>query len=124
MGISWSEFLEMTPAIVEAHKKGFRLQKDEQNAYAYIQGIYVRDALNSTVGNMFKKKGTKAIEYPSEPYALSGGETNTADNDFNDGEMTVAEKKEKTERLFMMLQLQMANFNLGKQVESENTRGE
>lgn len=119
MGISWSEFWDMTPAIIDAHKKAFKIKKEEQNAFAYIQGIYVRDALASTVGNMFKKKGAKAIEYPSQPYDLyakaeeQGGES--------DGGMSEAEKRKKTEALFGMLRLMQANFEISKQ--AENTRG-
>lgn len=116
MGITWSEFWEMTPAIIEAHKKGFRLKKEEDNAYAYIQGIYVRDALASTVGNMFRKKGSKAIEYPSEPYGMYKDEQI---EEVQDGEeiMTEDEKRRKTEALFMQLRLMQANFELSKQAK-------
>lgn len=110
----------MTPRIIEAHKTAFRLKKDEQNAFAYIQGIYVRDALASTVGNMFKKKGAKAIEYPSEPYNLHANVENESGE--SDGGMSLEEKKKKTEALFGMLRLMQANFEISKQ--AENTRGD
>ena len=114
MGISWSEFWEMTPANIDAHKQGFKLKKEEENAFAYIQGIYVRDALACTVGNMFKKKGAKAIEYPSEPYGMYKEQT---EEQVESGEMTEAEKRKKTEALFMQLRLMQANYELAKQTE-------
>jgi len=120
MGISWSEFWDMTPAMVNAHKKAFKIKKDEQNAFAYIQGIYFRDALASTVGNMFKKKGAKAIEYPSEPYDLYAKASE--DSGESDGGMSEAEKRKKTEALFGMLRLMQANFEISKQ--AGNTRGD
>ena len=46
----------------------------------WLSGIYVREALASTVGNMFSK-GSKH-EYPSEPMAI-----------------TVSEQKERMERM-------------------------
>ena len=120
MGISWEEFWNMTPRVIDAHKKAFKIKKDEQNTFAYIQGIYFRDALASTVGNMFKKKGAKAIEYPSEPYNLYAN-TNE-ENGNEDGGMSEAEKRKKTEALFGMLRLMQANFEISKQ--AENTRGD
>ena len=119
MGITWAEFWDMTPAIVEAYKQGFKIKKDEQNTFAYIQGIYFRDALASTVGNMFKKKGAKAIEYPSEPYELYA---HTDDNGNTDGGMSEEEKRKKTEALFGVLRLMQANFEISKQ--AEHTRGD
>ena len=121
MGISWSEFWNMTPRTINAYKKAFKLKKEEQNAFAYIQGIYFRDALASTVGNMFKKKGAKAIEYPSEPYNLYANQQ-TEESGEQDGGMSEAEKRKKTEALFGMLRLMQANFEIAKQ--AENTRGD
>ena len=120
MGISWEEFWDMTPRTIKAYKKAFKLKKEEQNAFAYIQGIYVRDALSSTVGNMFKKKGAKAIEYPSEPYDLYA----KADKDTGEtgGGMTEEEKRRKTEALFGMLKIMQVNFELSK--GTNNTRGD
>jgi hypothetical protein len=36
-----------------------------------MQGVYIREALLSTVGNMFSGKGTTPIEYPNEPYPIT-----------------------------------------------------
>lgn len=35
-------------------------------------GIYEMDAISATVGNMFKKRGQKEIEYPDKPHNFSG----------------------------------------------------
>jgi len=119
MGISWREFWDMTPAVIDAYKQGYKLKKEEQNVFAYLQGIYVRDALASTVGNMFKKKGAKATEYPSEPYPLYDQVSTESESD---GGMSEAEKRRKTEALFGMLRLMQANFEMSKQ--ADNTRGD
>ena len=36
-----------------------------------MQGLYVRDALLVTVGNMFSDKSSKKNEYPTEPYPVT-----------------------------------------------------
>lgn len=43
---------------------------EEQNTMNYYLGAYFREALISTVGNMFSKKGTKQMEYPDKPFEI------------------------------------------------------
>lgn len=117
MGITWDQFWEMNPKIVNAHKEGFRLKKEEQNAFAYIQGIYIRDALSSTVGNMFKKKSAKAIEYPSQPYDLYAKSEVSSEGS---GGMSEAEKRKKTEEIFGVLSVMKANFDISKSANRES----
>lgn len=117
MGISWCQFWDMNPRIVNAHKQGFKLKKEEQNAFAYIQGVYVRDALASTVGNMMKKKGAKAIEYPSQPYDLYKEDVSS---DTGENGMTEAEKRKKTEEIFGVLSVMKANFDISKSANRES----
>ena len=40
----------------------------------WVQGLYFRDALICTVGNMFSGKDSKTHEYPKEPYAITEDE--------------------------------------------------
>ena len=40
------------------------------NITSHTIGLYVRDALNSTVINMFKAKGSAPNKYPEKPYEL------------------------------------------------------
>lgn len=119
MGITWDEFWNMNPRIVNAYKEGFRLKREEDNAFAYLQGVYFRDAIASTIGNVFKKKGAKAAEYPSKPYDLSEGATD--DNEYNSGALTEAEKRRKTEMLFGTLRLMQANYELSKQQDKRES---
>lgn len=117
IGITWEQFWEMNPRIVNAHIEGHKLFIKEQNALYHLEGAYTVKALEATVGNMFKKKGVKAIEYPAKPFDLEG-----ASNDSPDG-MTEEEKRRKTELLFGKLRIMQANFELSKR-QSTNTRGE
>ena len=75
IGISYDDFWNMNPRIINVHLAGYKekINRDLEydNYIAYISGIYVRDALASTVGNMFSKKSSKPIEYPKEPYPVT-----------------------------------------------------
>ena len=119
LGITWEQFWEMNPRIVNAHIEGHRLFVEEQNALYHLEGIYTRSALESTVGNMFKKKGAKAIEYLAKPIDLSG----SSDDENSPDGLSEEEKKRRTELLFGKLRIMQANFELSK-LQGTNTRGE
>lgn len=121
IGITWEQFWEMNPRIVNAHIKGHKLFVQEQNALYHLEGIYTKFALDATVGNLFKKKGAKAVEYPDKPIELFSA-TQTDEDGNNTGALTEAEKKRRTEALFGQLRLMQANFELSKM--NSNTRGE
>lgn len=110
MGISWEEFWEMNPRIVLAHRKGYQELINEKNAMAHLSGAYVREALMATVGNMFKKSGSKPYEYPHEPYDLG-------QNVKRDAELTEADKEKQTQDLFNKLRLMQINFDLANEGE-------
>lgn len=105
MGVSYNDFWEMNPHIINLITNGFKMkmdiQKDYDNFIAYVQGSYVRDALLATVGNMFSKKGAKPIEYPKEPYELGSHH-----------ELTEAEKELQRQQFFESLKTMQANFEL------------
>lgn len=93
----------MTPHDVNLVLEGFKLKQERenelQNTMMYIQGRYFVDALLCTVGNMFNKKGAKAIEYPKEPYPLTPPKP-----------MTEKEKQAEVDKLFANLELMKSNF--------------
>ena len=41
---------------------------------AWRNGLYVKAAIESTVGNIYRKKGTNPIPYPDEPFPLTQSE--------------------------------------------------
>ena len=55
-----------------------------------MQGLYIRDALLSTVGNMFSNKGATPMEYPAEPYPVTAEQV---------AERESAEQRKMEERL-------------------------
>lgn len=75
IGVSMDKFLDSCPKELEPYDKAATKKFELEDTIAYRQGMYVRDALVCTVGNMFKGKGQKAFEYPQKPYGISGEPT-------------------------------------------------
>ena len=71
IGMSYDEFWNQDVALVRAYRKADELKRRRQNEALWMQGLYFRDALLSTVGNMFAGKGATPIEYPKEPYPVT-----------------------------------------------------
>lgn len=59
----WYGDTQMARAFYEAEK----VRQQLANSQAWLQGVYFYRALDATVGNMFRKTGSQAAEYPSKP---------------------------------------------------------
>lgn len=92
LGISFNDFWDMNPHIINIYSMAHKIEVKEKNAFMHLQGIYMRDAILSSICNAFKGKGQEPYEYPKEPYDLSA---NT--------ELTEKEKDEQIELLFANL---------------------
>ena len=71
IGMTYDEFWNQDVAMVRAYRKAHELKRRQQNETLWMQGLYVRDALLATVGNMFADKSSKKNEYPTEPYPVT-----------------------------------------------------
>ena len=67
-GMSYNEYWNERPELVKAYRKAHEIKLARKNEELWMQGVYVRDALSSTVGSMFSKK---EIKYPEEPYPIT-----------------------------------------------------
>ena len=71
---------------------------------AHLQGLYVADALLSTVGNMLSDKTSQKHKYPDKPYDLN-----------LDGKKTEREQESQLQLFAANLTNAMNNFNLSKE---------
>lgn len=69
--MTYSDFWHGDVNMVRAYRKADEMSRRRQNEALWVQGIYIRDALICTVGNMFSGKGAQKHEYPKEPYAIT-----------------------------------------------------
>jgi hypothetical protein len=72
MGMTPEQFWEGSPELAIGFRRADEIRRRRMNEELWLQGIYVAEALNATVGNMFSK-GNKN-KYPSEPMPLTEDE--------------------------------------------------
>lgn len=46
------------------------MKNDELNTLAWLQGLYVRDAMNAVISTAFATKKRDIVEYPDRPHRL------------------------------------------------------
>ena len=67
IGMSYEQFWFGDPEMVIYYRKAHEYRNKQKNQELWWAGVYVQQALLSTVGNMFSKKGAEPIHYPREP---------------------------------------------------------
>lgn len=65
-----AQFWEDDPWLVRAYLRANDLRIQKTSEEMWLQGLYFREALNSSLSNIFKKKGHKSIPYMEEPIRL------------------------------------------------------
>lgn len=71
---------ESCPEELNAYVDAYRKKRSMMNENMWLQGLYFVDALRSTVGNMFNKKGAEPIRYPSKPYNIMNNSSVTSES--------------------------------------------
>lgn len=99
--------MKLNPVKIKPFVKAYELRLEQQDAMLYRQGLYVRDALLCTVGNMFGGKSAKKIEYPKKPYGVGAKE------------LTEEEIKKQRELLIANLNALKINHDLQKKNKGE-----
>lgn len=72
IGMTEKQYWEGDNTLVIYYRKADEIKQDRQNQQAWLQGLYVYDAISrlSPILKAFPKKGTKAEPYVEEPYPL------------------------------------------------------
>ena len=92
MGMTYEQYWYGDPHMVRAYYAAEKMRQRRVNEEAWLHGAYVYRALDATVGNMMRKKGTQAVQYPSTPISLDG-DTQEAPN---------TERQEEQESVYAM----------------------
>ena len=72
MGMTYEQFWQGEPDLVKAYREADNIRRRRRNEEMWLEGIYMVEALHSTVGNMFSK-GAKH-QYPAEPFPITAAE--------------------------------------------------
>lgn len=70
MGMTYQQFWEQDCMLVIAYRKAYRLRQEQQNQFAWLQGLYIWKALQSApvFVNGFVPKGATIEPYWDKPY--------------------------------------------------------
>ena len=58
------------PLMVRAFFKAEQLRQERIDSEAWLNGAYFKIAIESSIGNAFRSKGTSPIEYPEQPWSI------------------------------------------------------
>ena len=83
--------------MLDGYRKRIRIEMDQQNILAHIQGAYFTDAIMATIGNAFEKG--KKHKYPDKPY------------EFADKNKAISEDEIQSQRDLFVAKLQMMKLN-------------
>lgn len=64
-GMSVEEFWHEDKRLYNAYQKAYYTKLHEES---WLSGLYFNVAINNLAGNIFAKKGTKALQYPDKPF--------------------------------------------------------
>ena len=73
IGMSYAEYWEGDPSLARYYRKAYRIKQDEINNNAWLQGLYVYDAVSTALHNAFRGMGKQkppVKDYAKQPYDL------------------------------------------------------
>lgn len=65
--MSYEQYWYGDPQMVGVFRKADKMRQERTDSEAWLQGMYFAKALECTVGNMFRSKGSKLSKYPDAP---------------------------------------------------------
>ncbi len=77
IGMSYAEYWEGDASLPRYYRKAYQIKQDEFNNQAWLQGVYIYDAISTALHNALRdpKKG-RAREYAKQPYNFRQKEKN------------------------------------------------
>lgn len=114
--MTYEQFWEMDCQLVKAYRKAFRIRQEQENRYAWLQGMYIYDALSSVpiVVSGFAKPGQTKHRYPTEPYKFDEPEPKRAKG------AKEAESKYKGQEAYAMAMMQMYAQSINRKFSKDN----
>lgn len=67
MGMTYEQYWEGDPYMAVAYRKAYRLRRESDNEFLWLQGLYFYDAFAAVMSNVFAKSGSKKHTYLEKP---------------------------------------------------------
>lgn len=106
MGVSYDEFWNGDYTQLKYVQSAYLIETERRNEQAWLQGMYVYEAVGVALSNAFKKKGTPPEKYPEKPFRLTP--------------LTEIEKEAENKRIVAEFRNKLLAF--GKQCEARHKR--
>lgn len=74
IGMSYEEFWHGDVWAATAYLEAHKIQQKQKNEWCWLQGMYIYDAVQTSMTNAFRKKGARPVKYPESSYPLFGEE--------------------------------------------------
>lgn len=74
IGMSSAEYWSGDSSLVRYYRKAYEIKQEEINNNAWLQGVYIYDAVSTALHNALRGKNTKAREYAKQPYNFGNKE--------------------------------------------------
>lgn len=71
LGMPLDEFWNGPPERAKVYREAAKIRERHENNVAWRNGMYFMSAINATIMNAFRKKGTSPADYLKEPLPLS-----------------------------------------------------
>ena len=98
IGMSYAEYWAGDPTLARYYRKAYQIKQEEINNNAWLQGMYIYDAVSTALHNALAGKNTKPRKYAQQPY------------NFHKKEKSEAEKAAEVEREQQKAAAWMENF--------------
>ena len=74
IGMSFAEYWEGDPSLARYYRKAYRIKQEEYNNNAWLQGLYIYDAVSTALHNALRGMGKQKLpqkDYAKQPYSLN-----------------------------------------------------
>ena len=82
IGMSYAEYWAGDPSLVQYYRKAYKIRQEEFNQNAWLQGLYVYDAVSTALHNALRGMGknkTPPQNYAKKPYEFNKREKSEAE---------------------------------------------
>ena len=79
IGMSYAEYWAGDSTLARYYRKAHRIKQDEINNNAWLQGMYVYDAVATALHNALAGKKSKPRKYAEQPYTFKNKEKSEAE---------------------------------------------
>ena len=89
--MTYDEYWYGHPLLVRDYLHAEEYKRQADNRMSWLQGMYMSEAIMSTICNAFLEKGAEPHKYPDKPYPVTDAEIEQAKQEAEDKEAKQAE---------------------------------